>query len=369
MKIELKEISVRNLVEDYEDKGEEGVYGYSGNLNIRPAYQREFVYKDKQRDEVINTVRKDFPLNVLYWVKNEDDTYEVLDGQQRAISIAEYVTGVFSLDCQYFHNLTKEEQNQILDYKLMVYFCEGSDDEKLEWFKTINIAGEKLTEQELRNAIYTGKWLQEAKRHFSKTGCQAYNLASDYLSGSPIRQDYLETVLKWINEGATAKTDEDIKDYMSKHQHDYDCNELWTYFQKVINWVKLVFPEYRKEMKGIDWGFLYNKYKDENYNSQILSEEVKKLMMDDEITKKNGIYPYLLSHKKEKKHLNIRQFTPQISRAAFERQNGVCPSCRDTFEIDKMEADHITPWHEGGKTNAENCQMLCKECNRRKGGK
>jgi hypothetical protein len=362
MKIELKEIAIRDLVEGYEDKGEEGVYGYSGNLNIRPAYQREFVYKDKQRDEVINTITKDFPLNIIYWVKNEDDTYEVLDGQQRTISIASYVQGAFSLNYQYFHNLTEEDQNQILDYKLMVYFCEGGDNEKLDWFQTINIAGEKLTDQELRNAIYTGKWLKEAKRHFSKSGCPAYQIGSDYLSGSPIRQDYLETVLKWINDG-------DIKDYMSKHQHDNDCNELWTYFQKVINWVKITFPDYKKEMKGIDWGHLYDKYKDENYNSKMLENEIKELMLDDEVTKKKGIYPYLLSHKKEAKHLNIRQFTPKISREAFERQNGVCPSCKETFEIDKMEADHITPWHEGGKTKSENCQMLCKECNRRKGGK
>jgi hypothetical protein len=362
MKIELKEIAIRDLVEGYEDKGEEGVYGYSGNLNIRPAYQREFVYKDKQRDEVINTITKDFPLNIIYWVKNEDDTYEVLDGQQRTISIASYVQGAFSLNYQYFHNLTEEDKNQILDYKLMVYFCEGGDNEKLDWFQTINIAGEKLTDQELRNAIYTGKWLKEAKRHFSKSGCPAYQIGSDYLSGSPIRQDYLETVLKWINDG-------DIKDYMSKHQHDNDCNELWTYFQKVINWVKITFPDYKKEMKGIDWGHLYDKYKDENYNSKMLENEIKELMLDDEVTKKKGIYPYLLSHKKEAKHLNIRQFTPKISREAFERQNGVCPSCKETFEIDKMEADHITPWHEGGKTKSENCQMLCKECNRRKGGK
>lgn len=176
MRIELNEIPVRELVAGYVNNQEDGVIGFGGRLNIRPKYQREFVYKDKQRDSVIETVRKDFPLNVMYWVKNSDGTYEVLDGQQRTISICEYVSGNFSLNFQYFHNLTDTEQEQILDYRLMVYFCEGTDREKLDWFKTINIAGEKLTDQELRNAVYTGTWLTDAKRYFSKTGCPAYGL-------------------------------------------------------------------------------------------------------------------------------------------------------------------------------------------------
>ena len=177
MKIELKEITIRDVANGYLNSDEEGVVGFGGKLNIRPKYQREFVYKDKQRDAVIETVKKNFPLNVMYWVKNEDDTYEVLDGQQRTISICEYVTGTFSLNALYIHNLTDVEKNQILDYKLMVYFCEGNDKEKLDWFKTINIAGEKLTNQELRNAIYTGTWLSDAKRYFSKSNCAAYNIA------------------------------------------------------------------------------------------------------------------------------------------------------------------------------------------------
>ena len=193
MKIELKEISIRDVVNGYADKNENGIYGFDGKLNIRPAYQREFVYKDKQRDAVIETISKKFPLNVMYWVKNEDETYELLDGQQRTISICEYVNGSFSLNFQYFHNLTDGEKEQILNYKLMIYICEGTDREKLDWFKIINIAGEKLTEQELRNAIYTGTWLNDAKRYFSKTNCPAYGIGSNYVKGSPIRQDYLET--------------------------------------------------------------------------------------------------------------------------------------------------------------------------------
>lgn len=199
MKIELKEIAIRNVAENYKNDQEEGVTWYNGLLNIRPKYQREFVYKDKQRDSVIETIRNNFPLNVMYWVKNSDDSYEVLDGQQRSISICEYVDGKFSLNYQYFHNLEESEKNQILDYKLMVYFCEWNDKEKLDWFKTINIAGEKLTDQELRNAIYTGTWLTDAKKYFSKSNCPAYNIANDYLVGSTIRQDYLETAISWLS--------------------------------------------------------------------------------------------------------------------------------------------------------------------------
>lgn len=246
MKIELREISIREVTTGYINNQEDGVVGYGGLLNIRPKYQREFVYRDKQRDSVIETVRRDFPLNVLYWVKNEDDTYEVLDGQQRTISICEYVTGNFSLDFQYFHNLEDTEREQILDYKLMVYFCEGNDREKLDWFKTINIAGEKLTDQELRNAIYTGTWLTEAKKYFSRTSCPAYGIGSDYLTGSPIRQDYLETAIDWISKG-------NIEQYMAENQHKPNANELWLYFQSVINWTRATFPNYRREMKGVTW--------------------------------------------------------------------------------------------------------------------
>jgi uncharacterized protein with ParB-like and HNH nuclease domain len=242
MKIQLREISVREVTSGYINNAEDGVVGYSGKLNIRPKYQREFVYKDKQRDSVIETLQKNFPLNVLYWVKNEDDTYEVLDGQQRTISICEYVAGNFSLDYQYFHNLEDIEKQEILDYKLMVYFCEGNDREKLDWFKTINIAGEKLTDQELRNAIYTGTWLTDAKRYFSRTGCPAYGIGSDYMNGSPIRQDYLETAISWINIG-------EIEKYMSENQHSPNAFELWSYFQNTITWASTIFPNYRKEMK------------------------------------------------------------------------------------------------------------------------
>ena len=360
MKIELKEILIKDVSKNYVDSAEEGVIGYDGKLNIRPKYQREFVYDEKKRNAVIDTIRKGFPLNVMYWVKNEDGTFEVLDGQQRTISFCQYINGYFSIDNRAFHNLTKTEQDLILNYKLMIYFCEGNDKEKLDWFQIINIAGEKLTDQELRNAVYTGPWLTNAKTHFSKSNCVAYLLAKDYVSGSPIRQEYLETALEWINNG-------NIEDYMSKNQHKPNANELWTYFRNVIEWVKLTFTTYRKEMKGINWGTLYNQFKDVTYDTNKLEKEIQELMIDDDVTNKKGIYIYVLT--RNEKYLNIRAFTDNQKRSAYERQQGICKTCGKHFDIKEMEADHITPWHAGGQTNAENCQMLCRECNRRKSGK
>lgn len=359
MKIELKEITVRELKEGYEDNNEGGVVGYSGKLDIRPAYQREFIYKDKQREAVIDTITKDFPLNVMYWAVRENGDFEVIDGQQRTISICQYVNGDFAYLFRYFHNLTKDEQEKILDYKLMVYLCSGTDSEKLQWFKTINIAGEKLTDQELRNAVYSGSWVSDAKRYFSKTGCPVYAVAGDFLSGSAIRQEYLETTINWISNGA-------IEPYMAKQQHEPNASELWLYIQGVISWVKAIFPKYRKEMKGIQWGFLYNSFKDNKFDHHKLEEQISQLMQDEDVSKKSGIYEYLLTGKE--KYLNIRSFTDNQKREAYERQKGICTKCNDPFEIQEMEADHITPWHLGGKTSAANCQMLCKSDNRIKSG-
>jgi hypothetical protein len=370
MKIELKELRVRDLTEGYEDNDEAGVVGYSGKLDIRPPYQREFIYKDKQRDAVVDTIMQSFPLNVMYWAVREDGDFEVIDGQQRTISVCQYVEGDFAFEGRYFHNLQKDEQEQILDYELMVYTCSGTDSQKLAWFRTINIAGEKLTDQELRNAVYAGPWVTEAKRYFSKSGCPASGLASDLISGSPIRQDYLATVIKWINEG-------DIEAYMATHQSDPNANDLWLYFQSVIAWVRATFPNYRREMKGIAWGELYNQFKDAKLDPTKLEDEIKTLMIDDDVSKKKGIYAYVLT--RDEKHLSIRAFTEAEKRQAYERQGGLCANktkCltpgnsngKQVFDIAEMEADHITPWSKGGKTDAANCQMLCLPCNRQKGG-
>jgi len=363
MKIELHKISIKEVVKDYKDSDEEGVTAYKGKLDIRPKYQREFIYKDKQRNEVVETVRKDFPLNIMYWVKKSDGNFEVLDGQQRTISIAQYVAGDFSINEKYFHSLTKDEQNKILNYELMIYFCEGKEREKLDWFRIVNIAGEKLTEQELRNAVYTGPWLSDAKLKFSKTNCAAYHLARDggqLIKGSPIRQEFLETVLSWINNGM-------IEEYMSKHQHNKNANELWEYFQKVIHWVRKTFPNYRREMKGVSWGELYNYFKNKKLNSKKLEKEIVKLMQDEDVTNQKGIYSYVLT--RDEKYLNIRTFTDKQKRKAYERQKGICPKCKKHFKIEKMEADHIKLWSEGGKTTDKNCQMLCKDDHREKSNK
>lgn len=363
MKIELHKIKIHEVVNGFKDSAEEGVVAFDGKLDVRPKYQREFVYKDKQRDAVIETIKKGFPLNVMYWMVREDGGYELLDGQQRTISIGQYVNGDFSLNDLYFHNLTKEDQDCILDYELMIYFCEGTDKERLNWFTTINIAGEKLSDQELRNAVYTGPWLSDAKLKFSKSNCAAYLLANDngqLLSGSPIRQEYLETAISWINEGK-------IEDYMAKHQHDKNADELWQYFQGVIAWVRETFPNYRREMSGVEWGELYNKFKDKRLSASKLEAEIKELMQDEDVTKKSGIYPYILT--RQERYLSIRAFTDKMKRESYERQGGICPFCKKQWDISEMEADHVKPWHEGGKTISKNCQMLCKEDNRTKAGK
>ena len=360
MKIQLKEITVRDLIKGFKDNAEAGVVGYGGKLDIRPPYQREFIYKDKHRDAVIDTITKEFPLNVMYWAVREDGNFEIIDGQQRTISICQYTKGDFSINGLAFHNLPKDKQEQILNYNLTVYQCSGTDSEKLDWFRTINIAGEKLTDQELRNAVYSGTWVTDAKRYFSKNGCVAYQTGSDYLNGSPIRQDYLETAIKWISNG-------EIEEYMSVHQHDQNAAALWRYFQDVMTWVETTFTKKRKFMKGVDWGILYNTYKDEKYDTKKIEEETEKLILDDDVTKKSGIYPYILT--RNEKYLSIRAFSDAIKQKVYEKQKGVCVKCKEKFEIEEMEADHITPWHEGGKTIEKNCQLLCKECNRRKSGK
>lgn len=357
MDIKLKNIKIKDLVKDYSDKDQEGVFGYGGKLNIRPQYQREFVYNPDQRSAVIHSIFSDYPLNVMYWAIQGDGKYEVIDGQQRTISICQYVEGDFSFNQKYFHNLQNDEKEKILNYELMIYFCKGTDSEKLSWFKIINIAGEKLYNQELLNAIYSGSWVTDLKRHFSKNGCPAYELGSNYLKGSPIRQDYLETTLKW-------KSNNKIEDYMGLHQNDVNANELWLYFQSIISWIKATFPKKRKEMKGVNWGFLYNKFKDKKLNVNGLEEEIVNLMQDRDVTNKLGIYSFVLT--REEKHLNLRAFDENHKREAYEKQKGICVECKKHFELNEMEADHIDPWSKGGPTTSGNCQLLCKEDNRRK---
>jgi len=384
MNIRRKKLKVRDLVEGYEDNDELGVRAYDGKLDVRPPYQREFVYKDRQRDAVIATLRRDFPLNVMYWaVLDAADAdgveFEIIDGQQRTISICQYVEGDFSIEIDghqlAFHNLQDDQQQQILDYELMVYLCQGTDSEKLDWFKTINIAGEELTDQELRNAVYHGPWVSSAKKYFSKSGCPAYAIASDYMTGSPIRQDYLETAIEWINAG---KVDE----YMRDHQHDADAKDLWTYFQSVITWVETTFPKKRSQMKTVKWGPLYRKYEKSQYDPVKLEERVATLMGDIDVNNKRGIYEYLLGGEQDTKLLDVRVFDDKTKLAAYEKQTtqaendetSNCPTCTSgsnanatrIYELHEMDADHVTAWSKGGASELANCEMLCVPHNRSK---
>lgn len=373
MEIELKKVTIRELTKGYYDDDEAGVRGYGGKLDIRPPYQREFIYDDKKRAAVVTTVKKGYPLNAMYWALRDDDAevpLEVMDGQQRTISICQYVSGDFAHEFMYFHNLTEKERNDILDYELMVYVCSGDDKEKLDWFRTINIAGMRLADQELRNAVYAGPFVSDAKRYFSKSNCAAYNMAKDLINGSPIRQEFLETALKWIANSQGIG----IEDYMAKHQHDPNASQLWQYFTSVITWIEIVFDtKKRKEIvKGLDWGGFYDSFHEKILDKSQLDTEIAKLLIDSEVEKKKGIIPYVLT--RDEHYLGLRQFPDDIKLAVYEKQkhrcnNPKCPRKGDELLYEEMEGDHITPWSKGGRTVIENCQMLCLDCNRRKGSK
>ena len=378
MKIELQKVTVRELTSGYEDNEEMGVRGYNGKLDIRPPYQREFIYDDKKRAAVITTIKQGFPLNVMYWATrdgNQDVPFEVMDGQQRTISICQYVNGDFAYDFQYFDNLSAKEQQQILDYELMVYVCSGDDEEKLKWFETINIAGERLTQQELRNAVYAGPFVSDAKRYFSKTNCAAYNMGKYLLNGSAIRQDYLETALKWIaNSQSKPGCKLTVEGYKKQHWKDPNASQLWQYFSAVITWVTATFDLKKRKliMKGVDWGRLYEKYGSEILDKAVLDKEIERLVIDSDVQNKKGICSYVLT--RDEHDLGLRAFPDDIKLEVYERQHHHCanPECQNKdaeFEFSEMEGDHITPWRDGGRTVIENCQMLCRECNRRKGAK
>ena len=373
MEITLKKIKIREVSKDYKETSDGKVVGYGGKLNIRPAFQREFIYNEKQRNEVIKTVKKNFPLNIMYWVKNSDESYEMLDGQQRTIAICRYISGDFTLDEKIgeiadrrtFDNLSEEEKNKILDYELSIYICEGDDKEKLDWFEVINIAGVELTHQELRNAIYSCEWTTDAKKYFSKNDCPAQKKYGKFLSGQRNRQDFLETALKWI---CRLKNFSDVADYMNiqKSNNIKTAEELWNYFEKVFEWVEKIFPKYRNEMKGLQWGILYNKYGKNDYSDKNFEPKISELMKDFDVTKKSGIYEYLLDGEKNEKYLSIRQFDERTKATIYEQQGGKCAICGKSFEIGEMHADHKKAWSKGGKTVSENCQMLCSDCNLRK---
>lgn len=367
MEIKLMNITVRDVYDGYfnDAETENGVVGYCEQLNIRPKYQRNFVYKDQKRDEVVRTIMKGYPLNVFYWVDLGEDAemrYEVLDGQQRTISFCDYIDGAYSVDGRYFHSLPSDMQAKILDYELFIYVCIGTESEKLEWFRIINIAGEKLTDQELRNAVFSGAWVSDAKKYFSKSNGPAYQLAADYMTGEANRQEYMETAIKWhsVIDGIT------IEEYMSKQQHEKRAQELWSYFRSVIEWVESVFPKKRSQTKGLPWGLFYNAHGQRtDLDPDVLESEIQRLMADDDVTSKKGVYEYLLTGDERK--LSIRAFDKRTITETYERQEHKCAICGKAFELADMHADHITAWSKGGHTTPDNCQMLCRDCNLKKG--
>jgi hypothetical protein len=368
----------------YNELEGKGLFGLSGKLTIQPEYQRNYIYADGKKDvAVIESMMKGYPLGLIYFNKVSDDKLEVLDGQQRITSIGRFVTGKLAIMDQnnmpqYYSSLPDDKKQLIDDYELLVYECEGTETEIKEWFKTINIAGVPLNEQELLNAVYSGKFVTKAKEEFSNSQNANVQKWSAYISGSVNRQDYLHTALEWVSKG-------EIGDYMSQHRYDENINELKTYFTSVIDWISSVFTDVEKEMCGLEWGRLYEEHHSKSYNPQEVSAKVQELYGDPYVKSRKGIFEYVLGGCTDKKLLDIRIFDEATKRAVYKKQtlaaraDGVsnCPLCAighdanhaKIWDQKDMDADHVTAWSNGGATSIENCQILCKTHNRAKGNR
>lgn len=366
---------------EYEGKG---LYGLSGKLTIQPEYQRNYIYADGKKDvAVIDSLLKGYPLGLIYFVKAAEDKYEVLDGQQRITSFGRFITNKFPIISSdgiphYFDGLDKNLREKILNSKLTIYICEGTETEIKEWFKTINIAGVPLNNQELANAIHSGPFVTKAKEVFSNSVNPQIQKWSAYIKGDAKRQDYLEEALKWVSK-------DHIDEYMSKHRYDDSINELERYFNSVIDWVSSVFVDVEKEMRGLPWGEYYEKYHNNSYDPDKVHKELKKLYEDFSVKNKKGIYEYILSGSTDCKLLDIRLFDETTKRSVYNLQTkkaemeGIsnCPLCAlgndnnktRIYKITEMDADHVTAWSKGGSTDISNCTMLCKTHNRAKGNK
>lgn len=368
----------------YNELEGKGLFGLGGKLTIQPEYQRNYIYADGKKDvAVIQSILKGYPLGLIYFNKVADDKFEVLDGQQRITSIGRYVTGKFAVKDQndleqYFSGLPQELQDKILNTELLIYECQGSESEIKEWFKTINIAGVPLNNQELLNAVYSGPFVTLAKAEFSNSQNANVQMWSAYISGNVNRQDYLAAALDWVSHGH-------VGDYMSQHRYDDNINELKTYFASVIDWASSVFIDVKNEMCGLEWGRLYEQYHQNAYNPAEVSQKLHELYADPYVTNKRGIVEYILGGCSDTKLLNIRIFGEADKQTVYEqqtitaREQGIsnCPLCAMSndanhdriWKLSEMDADHVTAWSKGGSTDISNCQMLCKTHNRAKGNK
>lgn len=380
----LKKYTVADLVDgfQYNEYEGKGLFGLSGKLTIQPEYQRNYIYSEGGKENAcIDSLLKGYPLGLIYFNKLSDGSLEVLDGQQRITSIGRYVTGKFAIkdnqgNQNYFSGLSQDQQATIMKSELLVYECEGTESEIKEWFKTINITGIPLNDQELANSVYSGPFVTKAKEIFSNTQNANIQKWSAYIKGSPNRQDYLRTALKWVSQG-------NIDSYMSEHRYDNNVDELNTYFNTVIDWVSTVFISIDSAMRGLDWGVLYDTYHKNSYNPQAVDKIVKQLVADDEVTKNSGIYEYVLSGQNKPELLSLRSFSVVDKKAKYAEQTNYaekkgisnCPDCvsdssrhneTKIWNYSEMEGDHVIPWSRGGKTERDNLVMLCKYHNAKK---
>ena len=369
------------------DKNEgKGLFGLDGQLIIQPEFQRNYIYDKNGKDvEVIKSLLKGYPLGLIYFVKNKDGKYEVLDGQQRITSFGRFVNETYPFGIEdengkrrYFSSLNEDEQRQILDTNLTIYVCEGTATEIQEWFEKINIIGVKLTRQELRNASYYGPFVSAARKAFSNSSNANMNKWLTYVAGDPKRQEVLETALDWVSDG-------NIEDYMAQHRYDNDITELLDYFESVIDWIDSVFDYTDKEVRGLPWGRYYRQYHNNSYSKDAVSKRVNELMADYQVQDKKGIFEYILGGEQDARLLNIRVFEDNIKRTVYERQTqdakarcvSNCPLCASGNNANKgkiwdykdMDADHVSAWSKGGKTDIENCELLCKTHNQSKGNR
>jgi len=364
------------------------LFGLGGKLTIQPEYQRNYIYAEgggKREQAVIHSLLKGYPLGLIYFNTVGPDKFEVLDGQQRITSIGRFVTNKFAImdgpNPQIFDSLPADQQRRITDAKLLIYECEGTETEIKQWFETINIAGVPLNEQELLNAIYSGPFVTKAKEEFSNSQNANIQKWSAYIKGSANRQAFLQRALQWVSKGDSGG----VGGYMSAHRYDNSINELKTYFNAVIDWVSTVFEDVKKEMQGLEWGALYERYHAQSYDPKKVSADVKRLYADPYVKKRRGVFEFILGGKQETKLLEVRVFDDATKQSVYEKQTGVakakstsnCPLCAvghdankgKIYKLDEMDADHVSAWSKGGDSSAKNCQMLCITHNRAKGNR